>query len=301
MSWPRPIKAPTWSALAELATVGHVWNTTQLHAASPAHLFAYTCGQVNFYRLAASPVPVSQLRARVDHYRQLCEAQVSGSPQPHPCGVPLSHCPSCQRVVGTVILAPEGMNGSLAGVRDSVHHVLHELSEDRELWSDAFDGETLMTNEEWGLGHTVPFARMKIKVKPEIIALKLDGEPLDLSNRGRHVDPSEWDDLIAQPDVLVLDTRNDFESKLGSFRDAIKPDKGKFSDFPQWVADNLPRGDGVVEGAAEGAPHPEVTRQRVAMFCTGGVRCEKASAYLIQRAGYGVRLCTQPRFRVVID
>jgi predicted sulfurtransferase len=174
-AWARPRTGPTWGVLAELATV-------------------------SFYRVCARPVPVSRLRARVDHYRELCEAQ---------------------RVTGTVILAPEGMNGSLAGRRDSVRQVLRELSEDSQLWEGAFDPQRdghddldteLVTNEELSLGCSVPFARFKIKVKDEIIALKLD-KPLDLSFRGVSVPASEWDELISQPDVVLVDTRNDFECR----------------------------------------------------------------------------------------
>jgi predicted sulfurtransferase len=201
-----PKKPPTWPTLCELATV-------------------------SFYRVCAPPVPVSQLRARVDHYTRLCEAQ---------------------KVVGTMILAPEGMNGSLAGVRDSVRQVLHQLANDRTMWADRYGSceaalpPDLVTNEEVYWGRTVPFARLKVKVKEEIIALKLD-EPLDLRKRGTHVDPKDWDELISRPDVVVLDTRNDYESALGSFRAALKPDKGRFADFPEWVAETLPAPDG--EGA----------------------------------------------------
>ena len=116
---------------------------------------------------------------------------------------------------------------------------------------------------KYSTAEDAPFSRMKVRIKKEIVALGVGD--LDVArNTGVRVPPSEWNDLIADPDVVVIDTRNAYEVAAGSFTGALNPETESFGDFPDWVA-----------SAAELADRP-----KVAMFCTGGIRCEKASAYL---------------------
>jgi UPF0176 protein len=138
-----------------------------------------------------------------------------------------------------------------------------------------------VTNEEvFHQPRELPFGKLKVKIKPEIVTMRL-GQPLDMSRRGVEVGPQDWDDLIAADDVLLLDTRNGFESALGTFRGSVVPPTGKFSEFPSWCEEELqPHRGGTADG---GRPQGH---RRVAMFCTGGIRCEKASAYLLQHGGY---------------
>ncbi|NJR67613.1 MAG: rhodanese-related sulfurtransferase [Synechococcales cyanobacterium CRU_2_2] len=157
-------------------------------------------------------------------------------------------------VGGTILLAEEGINGTIAGEPQSVQSVLAFLAQDerfrdlpcREAWSDR-----------------QPFQRTKVKLKSEIVTL---GQPhiRPLEQAGIYVEPEDWNPVILDPEVLVIDTRNEYEVKLGSFRNAVNPHTESFRAFPDYVQRQL---------------HPQRYR-KIAMFCTGGIRCEKASAYL---------------------
>ncbi len=160
-------------------------------------------------------------------------------------------------VRGTLLLAAEGINGTIAGTRDGIDRVLAWLREDPRLA---------------GLEHresrdeSVPFHRMKVKLKREIVTMGIEGiDP----NRvvGTYVDPTDWNRLVEDPEVTLIDARNDYEHAIGSFRGAIDPGTRSFREFPAWVRDNL-----------DPARH-----RKVAMFCTGGIRCEKASAFLLEQ------------------
>lgn len=159
---------------------------------------------------------------------------------------------------GTVLVAPEGINGTIAGSAESVVAMRDFLR------ADARFAENL----SWKLSGAdkKPFARWKVKLKREIVTL---GVPeADPSKQvGAYVKPGDWNALIARDDIVLVDTRNDYEVKLGSFAGAIDPKTENFRDFPKWVSENL-----------DPAKHP-----KVAMFCTGGIRCEKASSLLLTR------------------
>lgn len=153
---------------------------------------------------------------------------------------------------GTIILAEEGINGTIAGATDSIaaflaHPHIPDLSYKSAVVVD------------------YPFQKLKIKIKPEIISL---GVPdLDvLTQGGKHIAPQDWNQLVTDPDIVLLDTRNHYEVAIGSFRRAIDPQLDSFREFPHFVQQKL---------------NPQQHR-KIAMFCTGGIRCEKASALLLK-------------------
>ncbi|MEX0901508.1 MAG: rhodanese-related sulfurtransferase [Pseudohongiellaceae bacterium] len=163
-------------------------------------------------------------------------------------------------VRGTILLAPEGINGTIAGSRQGVDTVLAWLRRDRR-----FSG--LQSRESLTTGN--PFYRSKVKLKREIVTLGVAG--IDPSGSvGTYVKPGDWNALISDPDVTVIDTRNEYEVRIGTFKGAANPGTGSFREFPAYVRQHL-----------------DPDRQRkVAMFCTGGIRCEKSTAYLKQ-LGFG--------------
>ena len=162
---------------------------------------------------------------------------------------------SARGVKGTILIAHEGINGTISGAPDEMFAFLGELRADPRF-------ADLVTKDALAGRH--PFQRLKVKVKREIIAL---GAPeADPTQRvGAYVEPADWNALIARPDVLVIDTRNAYEVAEGTFAGAVDPGTQHFGDWPAYVANNLdPR-----------------RHRKIAMFCTGGIRCEKASAYLL--------------------
>ena len=161
-------------------------------------------------------------------------------------------------VRGTLLVAREGLNGTIAGPEAAVDRVLDGI---RAL--PGFAG----LDVKFADAATLPFHRLKVRIKPEIVTM---GQPdLDpAANAGTYVAPADWNDLIRQPDVVVIDTRNDYEAAVGAFEGAIQPNTRGFRDFPDWFR---------TEGRALLAgPNPP----KVAMYCTGGIRCEKATAFL---------------------
>ncbi len=160
-------------------------------------------------------------------------------------------------VKGGVLVAAEGVNGTIAGDDAGVAAVLQHIR--------GLPGFALMPARA-ATTTSMPFVRLKVEVKSEIVTFHQHG--IDPTRRvGRYVDPEEWNDLVDDKDVVVVDTRNDFEVALGSFRGAINPRTTSFTEFPRFVEEQL-------------ADHKHKT---VAMFCTGGIRCEKATAFLLER------------------
>ena len=157
-------------------------------------------------------------------------------------------------VKGTILLASEGINGTIAGPEEGVRAVLAYL---RSL--PAFEG--LDHKESWA--SEPPFPRMKVRLKKEIVTMGVPGiNPNHIV--GTYVKPQDWNALISDPDVVVVDTRNDYEVAIGTFDNAVNPETKSFREFPEWVE----KAD-VLKGP-----------KKVAMFCTGGIRCEKSTAYL---------------------
>lgn len=160
-------------------------------------------------------------------------------------------------VNGTFILAPEGINATVAGPRQGIERLVAYLESDPRLSGAHYK---LSYNEK------SPFHRLKVKFKKEMVPMGVSGiKPQRLS--GERVPPEQWNELISRPDVLLIDTRNDYENRVGTFRGAVNPETGHFREFPEYVRENL-----------DPAEHKEI-----AMFCTGGIRCEKATSYLLER------------------
>lgn len=158
-------------------------------------------------------------------------------------------------VRGTLLLAKEGINGTIAGSRQGIDTVLDYLRADPRL-ADLEHKES--TDEH------MPFYRMKVKLKKEIVTMGIEGiDPNQCV--GTYVPPQDWNELVNDPDVVLIDTRNDYEYGIGSFRGAIDPHTTSFREFPEYVRSHL---------------DPD-KHKKVAMFCTGGIRCEKASAFML--------------------
>ncbi|MEZ7965856.1 MAG: UPF0176 protein [Candidatus Azotimanducaceae bacterium] len=157
-------------------------------------------------------------------------------------------------ILGTILVAPEGINGTVAGFRDQTDQLFAAIREDPRL-------SNLQTKESCCA--EAPFLRAKVKLKKEIVTM---GQPdLDPVNQaGTYVAPEDWNALIQDPSVMLIDTRNDYEVEVGTFQGALNPETQSFSDFPDYAARTL----------------PENKAQKIAMFCTGGIRCEKSTAYL---------------------
>lgn len=178
--------------------------------------------------------------ARLDDYTSLRQPLLD---------VMLSH-----GVKGTLLLASEGVNGTIAGSRAGIDAVLAHLKADPRL-------ADLDYKESWD--DNVPFYRSKVKLKKEIVTMGVEG--INPKHKvGTHIEPKDWNTLISDPDVVLIDTRNDYEYQIGTFRNAVNPLTETFREFPVWVQENL---------------DPQKNR-KVAMFCTGGIRCEKSTAYL---------------------
>jgi UPF0176 protein len=165
-------------------------------------------------------------------------------------------------VKGTLLLAREGINGTIAGTDDAIEAVLAHI---RALPGCA----DLAPKTAWA--EAMPFHRMKVRLKKEIVTLGLpDLDPA--ANAGTYVEPADWNALIADPDVVVIDTRNDYEVAIGAFERAVDPRTSSFSAFPDWFRD--------YRKGLEQARGPDAPPLKVAMYCTGGIRCEKSTAFL---------------------
>ncbi len=162
-------------------------------------------------------------------------------------------------IKGSLLLANEGINGTVAGSRQDIDDLLTYLRSDSRLQG--------LEHKE-SLAKHMPFYRMKVKLKKEIVTLGIDGVNPNVCV-GTYVNPQDWNAIISDPDVLVLDTRNDYEYEIGTFKGAIDPKTDTFREFPEYVEKNC---------------DPK-KHKKVAMFCTGGIRCEKASSYMLQQ-GY---------------
>ena len=167
---------------------------------------------------------------------------------------PLLKVMTDNNVYGTLLLASEGINGTISSTREGIDAVLS--------WLDQQPGlDNIDTKESWDT--EIPFYRTKVKLKKEVVTMGVEGiDPKQVV--GTYVKPEDWNDLISDPDVVLVDTRNDYEVEIGTFKGAINPQTTSFREFPQWAKDNL--------GASK--------NKKVAMFCTGGIRCEKSTAYM---------------------
>ncbi|MFP7569526.1 rhodanese-related sulfurtransferase [Marivita sp. S2033] len=170
---------------------------------------------------------------------------------------PLRDLCRTHKITGTLLLAHEGINGTVAGPDTGVQHLLAHLR--------ALPG---CADLEWKLSHAAerPFARMKVRLKKEIVTMGVpDVDPR--AKVGHYVEASAWNELIQSPDVAVIDTRNDYEVAIGTFEGAVDPETESFREFPAWWEKNKER----------------FHNKRIAMFCTGGIRCEKSTNYLLSQ------------------
>ena len=162
-------------------------------------------------------------------------------------------------IVGTILLANEGINGTIAGSEESVLAVIQGLKDDPLL----LDIEPKFSKAEGEI-----FKRMKVRFKKEIVSMGMENiRPANL--KGKTVKASDWNALISNPKTLVIDTRNQYECAIGTFKGSLDPKTKSFREFPQWSKNNLK------------ALMKKEGKTKVAMFCTGGIRCEKASSYLL--------------------
>lgn len=158
-------------------------------------------------------------------------------------------------IKGTILLAKEGINATVVGSSDAIK-TLHTMLTDITVKHNV-----KMFYKE-SLSEFMPFEKVKVKIKPEIVTFKHD---LDIEKyRGEYLNSSKWDDLLNDPNAVIVDTRNNFEVEIGTFKNAINPKILRFTDFSKWIDDNL----------------DQLKDKKVGMFCTGGIRCEKATAYL---------------------
>ena len=160
-------------------------------------------------------------------------------------------------IKGTLLLANEGINGTISGSRQSINQVLAYLKSIPELTQLEHKESSCLKN---------PFIRMKVKLKKEIVTL---GHPEANPSEtvGTYIDPKDWNQLINDPEVILVDTRNDYEYEIGTFKGALNPKTKTFKEFPEYVTNNLDK----------------TKHKKVAMFCTGGIRCEKASSYMLKQ------------------
>ena len=167
---------------------------------------------------------------------------------------PLKDLCDSHGIKGILLLAEEGINGTVAGSREGIDH-LHSFLQDHF--------QALEYKESWA--DHMPFHRMKVRLKKEIVTIGLP-EVKPTETVGTYVAPEDWNELISQPDVLLIDVRNDYEVKIGTFEGAVNPKTQTFTEFPTFVQ------------SLDKTQH-----RRIAMCCTGGIRCEKASSYMLSQ------------------
>jgi UPF0176 protein len=164
-------------------------------------------------------------------------------------------------IKGTILLADEGINGTISGRENNIRNFLQFVKKESFL-SGIFS--QLEHKESWATKN--PFYRMKVRLKKEIVALGVAGVSPTVKV-GKYVKPEDWNNLISDPNTIIIDTRNNYEVDIGTFKNAINPNTATFRELPNYVENNL---------------NPK-TRKKIAMFCTGGIRCEKATSLMIEK------------------
>ncbi len=167
---------------------------------------------------------------------------------------PILQCCKANQVMGTILLADEGINGTVAGPEEGVKALLAFLRSDVR-FEDIEHKESRAADN--------PFHRIKVRLKKEIVTMGIENIS-PVNQAGQYVDPEDWNALISDPDVVVIDTRNDYEVSIGTFRGAVDPKTTSFREFPEWFR-------------AQKDLHK---KPKIAMFCTGGIRCEKSTSFL---------------------
>ncbi|MDG2020270.1 MAG: rhodanese-related sulfurtransferase [SAR86 cluster bacterium] len=158
------------------------------------------------------------------------------------------------KIVGTFFSTPQGVNTTLSGTKNSLEELIKLLEKKFKL---------TLKDQTWSISASVPFKRLKIKCRENLLPLDGDFDPVE--SRGRHLNATEWNDLVLDPDTLVIDVRNDYETKIGTFQESTIPNMKNFTEFPSFVKNKL----------------SDKKDKKIAMFCTGGIRCEIASSFMI--------------------
>jgi UPF0176 protein len=210
---------------------------------------------------ASDPKSADTVPQDMHPYKVMAIYKFAALPDCEALKAPLAEFCCGRAIKGTLILAPEGINGTVAGSPEAI-----EALADYLFASGPFGARLMGAEVKYSFADTAPFLRMKVRIKPEIVTLRA---PQVDPNRqvGTYVEPEDWNALIERNDVILVDTRNDYEVGLGTFQRALDPKTETFVEFKDYVERNLdPARD-----------------KKVAMFCTGGIRCEKASSYLLSQ------------------
>lgn len=158
-------------------------------------------------------------------------------------------------IYGTILIAKEGLNGSIAGTEENLLYLIAKIKD----WTKSKNIDVKINYSE-----QQPFSRIKVKLKEEIVALKYQ-EKLDIEHlKGEYIEAKDWDEFVQKPEVIMIDTRNQYEVKIGTFKGALNPETDTFRQLPAWSEKNIAK----------------LKDKKVAMFCTGGIRCEKSTALL---------------------
>jgi len=168
----------------------------------------------------------------------------------------LSHFCKFNKIKGTIILAEEGINGTIAGISNNIKNF------ETQIFKLGFDNY----NPKYSYFKFMPFFRLKVRLKKEIVTLRSKiADPLDIT--GKKIKPEEWNNLISNKETILIDVRNNFEVQMGTFKNAINPNTKSFTEFKKYLKNNL----------------DEAKNKKIAMFCTGGIRCEKISSYMLKK------------------
>ena len=162
---------------------------------------------------------------------------------------------------GTILIAPEGINGTIEGSKNNIKKFLETLKNNKH-FSDIIPKYSYSSKDS--------FNRMKVRLKKEIVTI---GNTEVNPNKyiGKYIEPNDWNELISDPNTILIDTRNEYEVAIGTFKGAINPKTKSFRDLPNWIKNNLENED------------DDYKDKKIAMFCTGGIRCEKSTSYLVQK------------------
>ena len=156
------------------------------------------------------------------------------------------------RIKGTILISREGINGTVAGSQNSIDELVSKLA--------SYGLKKI--NPKFSYSEFLPFPRLKVRLKKEIVTFRKNDLDLE-NNKGEYVDPENWNNILNDPEITIIDVRNDFEVEMGSFKNSINPKTKNFTEFKEYADKNI------------------INSKKIAMFCTGGIRCEKASSYLV--------------------
>ena len=229
------------------------WLACQRMGAMPPLHGSCGNGQLSGYGLPAKPAPMTYKVAAFYQFTALADFRARREPLRARC--------ADLTLKGSVLLAGEGINGTLAGTPEAIDALIADLEH-----GPLFGGRLDRLELKFSTAQAMPFGRLKIRLKKEIVTLG-DATCDPTRQVGVYIEPSEWNALIAAEDTVLIDTRNAFEVEMGTFEGAIDPKIASFGQFKDFVAEKL-----------DPARH-----RRIAMFCTGGIRCEKASSHLLAR------------------